>query len=45
VTQQPAAARFHALKVLLLSLVVTAYVTAGQPAPVARLGEMLSRHP
>jgi AcrR family transcriptional regulator len=45
VTQQPAAGRFHALKVLLLSLVVTAYVTAGQPAPVARLGEMLSRHP
>ena len=45
VTQAPAAARFHALKVLLLSLVVTAYVTAGQPAPVARLGEMLSRHP
>jgi TetR/AcrR family transcriptional repressor of bet genes len=45
VTHQPAAARFHALKVLLLSLVVTAYVTAGQPAPLARLREMLSRHP
>jgi len=45
VLQQPAAARFHALKVLLLSLVVTAYVTAGQAPPVARLGEMLSRHP
>ena len=45
VVQQPAAAPFRALKVLLLSLVVTAYVTAGQPAPVARLGEMLSRHP
>jgi AcrR family transcriptional regulator len=44
VLQQPAAARFHALKVLLLSLVVTAYVTAGQAPPVARLGEMLSRH-
>ena len=34
-----------ALKVLLLSLVVTAYVTAGQEPPIARLGEMLSRHP
>ena len=45
VVQQPAAAPFHALKVLLLSLVVTAYVTAGQEPPVARLGEMLSRHP
>jgi len=45
VLQQPAAARFHALKVLLLSLVVTAYVTAGQAPPIARLGEMLSRHP
>ena len=39
------AAPFHALKVLLLSLVVTAYVTAGQEPPIARLGEMLSRHP
>ncbi len=45
VVQQPAAAPFHALKVLLLSLVVTAYVTAGQEPPIARLGEMLSRHP
>jgi AcrR family transcriptional regulator len=45
VLQQPAAARFHALKVLLLSLVVTAYVTAGQAPPLGRLGEMLSRHP
>ena len=45
VLQQPATARFHALKVLLLSLVVTAYVTAGQAPPIARLGEMLSRHP
>jgi AcrR family transcriptional regulator len=45
VLQQPAAARFHALKVLLLSLVVTAYVTAGQAPPIARLGELLSRHP
>jgi AcrR family transcriptional regulator len=45
VVRQPAAAPFHALKVLLLSLVVTAYVTAGQEPPIARLGEMLSRHP
>ncbi len=45
VVQQPAAAPFHALKVLLLSLVVTAYVTSGQEPPIARLGEMLSRHP
>jgi AcrR family transcriptional regulator len=45
VVLQPAAAPFHALKVLLLSLVVTAYVTAGQEPPIARLGEMLSRHP
>ncbi len=44
VLEQPAAARFHALKVLLLSLVVTAFVTAGQDPPIARLGEMLSRH-
>jgi AcrR family transcriptional regulator len=44
VLQQPAATRFHALKVLLLSLVVTAYVTAGQAPPVSRLAEMLSRH-
>jgi AcrR family transcriptional regulator len=45
VAQQAAAAPFRALKVLLLSLVVTAYVTAGQEPPIARLGEMLSRHP
>jgi hypothetical protein len=45
VVQEPAAAPFHALKVLLLSLVVTAYVTAGQAPPITRLGEMLSRHP
>jgi TetR/AcrR family transcriptional repressor of bet genes len=44
VLQQPTGARFHALKVVLLSLVVTAYVTAGQTPPVARLAEMLSRH-
>jgi len=35
---------YHALKVLLLSLVVTAYVTAGQEPPVGRLRELLSRH-
>ncbi len=45
VLEEPASGRFHALKVLLLSLVVTAYVTAGQEPPVTRLGEMLSRHP
>ncbi|MFI5286210.1 MAG: TetR/AcrR family transcriptional regulator [Candidatus Dormibacteria bacterium] len=45
VVQHAAAAPFHALKVLLLSLVVTAYVTAGQEPPIARLGEMLNRHP
>lgn len=45
VLQQSVAARFHALKVLLLSVVVAAYVTAGQEPPVTRLAEMLSRHP
>ncbi len=35
---------YHALKVLLLSLVVTAYVTAGQEPPVGRLRELLARH-
>jgi AcrR family transcriptional regulator len=45
VAQHQTAAPFRALKVLLLSLVVTAYVTAGQEPPIARLGEMLSRHP
>lgn len=44
VVEQPPAAPFRALKVLVLSLVVTAYVTAGQEPPIARLGEMLSRH-
>ncbi len=34
---------YHALKVLLLSLVVTAYVTAGQEPPVGRLTELLAR--
>lgn len=43
VTQQSPRAAYHALKVLLLSLVVTAYVTAGQEPPVARLQEMLGR--
>ena len=38
-------ALFHSLKVLLLSVVVTAYVTAGQPPPVDRLGELLTRSP
>jgi AcrR family transcriptional regulator len=45
VLEQPPAAAFHALKVLLLSLVVAAYVTVGQEPPVTRLGEILSRHP
>lgn len=44
VVQRPAAGAFQALKVLVLSLVVTAYVTAGQDPPVTLLGEMLSRH-
>ena len=34
---------YQALKVLLLSLVVTAYVTAGQEPPVARLSQLLTR--
>jgi len=34
---------YQALKVLLLSVVVTAYVTAGQEPPVARLSQLLSR--
>jgi len=45
VLEQPPAATFHALKVLLLSLVVTAHVTVAQEPPVTRLGEILSRHP
>jgi len=32
---------FQALKVMVLALVVTAYVTAGQEPPVARLGQLL----
>jgi AcrR family transcriptional regulator len=43
VTQQPPHEQYHALKVLLLSLVLTAYVTAGQEPPVARLQELLGR--
>lgn len=34
---------YQALKVLLLSVVVTAYVTAGQEPPVARLSQLLQR--
>lgn len=34
---------YQALKVLLLSLVVTAYVTAGQEPPVGRLSQLLAR--
>ncbi|MFN2581415.1 MAG: TetR/AcrR family transcriptional regulator [Candidatus Dormibacteria bacterium] len=34
---------YQALKVLLLSLVVTAYVTAGMEPPVGRLSELLGR--
>ena len=34
---------YHALKVLLLSLVVTAYVTAGLEPPVTRLKELLTQ--
>src|ERR1700736_5658382 len=43
VTQRSSRELYHALKVLLLSLVVTAYVTAGQDPPVARLTELLGR--
>ena len=45
ITQQSPRELYHALKVLLLSLVVTAYVTAGMEPPVARLRELLARHP
>ncbi|HKR99496.1 MAG TPA: TetR/AcrR family transcriptional regulator [Candidatus Dormibacteraeota bacterium] len=44
VLQQSPRELYHALKVLLLSVVVTAYVTAGQEPPVARLAELLARH-
>jgi AcrR family transcriptional regulator len=43
VRRQPAAPALRALEVLVLSLVVTAYVTAGQEPPIARLGQILSR--
>jgi AcrR family transcriptional regulator len=43
VMQQSPTELYHALKVLLLSLVVTAYVTAGQEPPVARLRELVGR--
>lgn len=43
ITQRSPRELYHALKVLLLSLVVTAYVTAGQEPPVARLRELLAR--
>jgi TetR/AcrR family transcriptional repressor of bet genes len=36
-------ANFRAFRVLLLSLVVTAYVTAGQEPPLARLAELAGR--
>ena len=34
---------YEALKVLLLSVVVTAYVTAGMEPPIARLSQLLAR--
>jgi len=37
------APHFRALKMLLLSLVVTAYVTAGQEPPIGRLRELIAR--
>ena len=43
VTQRSSRELYHALKVMLLSLVVTAYVTARQEPPVARLTELLGR--
>jgi len=42
INEQPPREAYHALKVLLLSLVVTAYVTAGKEPPVARLTEILA---
>ena len=41
VEERDPAASFRALKVMLLSLVVAAHVTAGQEPPVARLSELL----
>lgn len=43
VLQQSPTELYQALKVLLLSVVVTAYVTAGQDPPVARLSRLLTR--
>jgi AcrR family transcriptional regulator len=43
VMQQSSKELYHALKVLLLSLVVTAYVTAGQDPPVSRMRELLAK--
>jgi len=43
VLQQSPRELYQALKVLLLSLVVTAYVTAGQEPPIARLTSLLAR--
>lgn len=43
VLQQPPTELYQALKVLLLSVVVTAYVTAGQDPPVAGLSRLLTR--
>ncbi|MGO8686619.1 MAG: TetR/AcrR family transcriptional regulator [Candidatus Dormibacteria bacterium] len=40
-TGRDAAGRFEALKVMILSLVVTAHVTAGQEPPVSRLARLL----
>lgn len=43
VLQQSPKELYQALKVLLLSLVVTAYVTAGQEPPIAKLTALLAR--
>jgi len=43
VLQRSPADLYHALKVMLLSLVVTAYVTAGKEPPLDRLSELLIR--
>ena len=43
VLQQSTKELYQALKVLLLSLVVTAYVTAGHEPPIARLTSLLAR--
>lgn len=43
VLQRSPAELYQALKVLLLSVVVTAYVTAGQEPPIARLSQLMQR--